>query len=67
MTQYELIDRLCNVNSLLCDIVKEQSALIAQHDIEPIVQDSQELSKLYEMKEKAETENNLIEAELRRY
>lgn len=36
MTQFELIDRLCAVNTLLTDIVREQAAIMAQHGIEPI-------------------------------
>jgi hypothetical protein len=36
MTQFELIDRLCAVNTLLTDIVREQAEIMAQHGIEPI-------------------------------
>ena len=36
MTQMELIDRLCAVNTLLTDIVREQAAIMAQHGIEEI-------------------------------
>lgn len=66
MTQYELIDRLCAVNSLLSDIVREQAAIIEQHGIEPIQQDG-DLSKLYGMQKRAEEENDAIEMELRRH
>ena len=31
MTQIELIDRLCAVNTLLTDIVREQAEIMAQH------------------------------------
>lgn len=34
MTQIELIDRLCAVNTLLTDIVREQAEIMAQHGIE---------------------------------
>lgn len=36
MTQIELIDRLCAVNTLLTDIVREQAEIMAQHGIEAI-------------------------------
>lgn len=36
MTQFELIDRLCAVNTLLTDIVREQAEIMAQHGIEAI-------------------------------
>ena len=40
MTQMELIDRLCAVNTLLTDIVREQAAIMAQHGIEEIQTDA---------------------------
>lgn len=60
MTNDEVIERLCAVNVLLSDIVREQSAIIAQHGIEIIG------GKLADKIEKAETENDLLEIALRR-
>lgn len=58
----ELIDRLCAVNTLLTEIVKEQAEIIAQSDI-----DVNSQKKFLNKTEKAEQENDLIEAALRRY
>lgn len=58
----ELIDRLCAVNTLLTEIVKEQAEIIAQNDI-----DVNSQKKFLDKTEKAEQENDLIEAALRRY
>lgn len=57
----ELIDRLCAVNTLLTEIVKEQAEIIAQNDI-----DVNSQKKFLNKTEKAEQENDLIEAALRR-
>lgn len=70
MTGFELIDRLCKVNSLLCDIVKEQAAIMEQHGIEEIRTEEEceeSLSRLYGMKKRAEEENDAIEVQLRKY
>lgn len=70
MTQMELIDRLCAVNTLLTDIVREQAEIMAQHGIErcQVKEDTgKELTDLFSRREEAEGENDLIEAELRRY
>lgn len=37
MTQIELIDRLCAVNTILTDIVREQAEIMAQHGIDELV------------------------------
>ena len=69
MTQAELIDRLCSVNCLLTDIVREQSQIMAMHGIEPIQSEEEKensLNRLYGMKQKAEEENDAIEAAIRR-
>lgn len=69
MTQAELIDRLCSVNCLLTDIVREQSQIMAMHGIEPIQSEEEtenSLTRLYGMKQKAEEENDAIEAAIRR-
>lgn len=69
MTQTELIDRLCSVNCLLTDIVREQSQIMAMHGIEPIQSEEEtedSLARLYGMKQKAEEENDAIEAAIRR-
>ena len=70
MTQFELIDRLCAVNTLLTDIVREQAAIMAQHGIEPIqTQDeaTDRLDDLFGKYKRAEDENDAIEAALRKY
>ena len=69
MTQAELIDRLCSVNCLLTDIVIEQSQIMAMHGIEPIQSEEEKensLNRLYGIKQKAEEENDAIEAAIRR-
>lgn len=33
MGEYEMIDRLCGVTTMLADLVREQAAIIAQADI----------------------------------
>lgn len=70
MTQIELIDRLCAVNTFLTDIVKEQAEIMAQHGIEAIqTQDeaTDRLDDLFWKRKRAEDENNAIEAALRKY
>jgi len=70
MTQMELIDRLCAVNTLLTDIVREQAAIMAQHGIEEIQTDAETdaaLNGLFGKIERAEAENDAIEAQLRKY
>lgn len=59
MTRTELIDRLCAVNVLLTDIVREQAAILEQHGIEDI--DGNLSAKV----ERATTENDLLEIALR--
>lgn len=69
MTQAELIDRLCSVNCLLTDIVREQSQIMAMHGIEPIQSEEEtenSLTRLYGMKQRAEEENDAIEVAIRR-
>ena len=70
MTQIELIDRLCAVNTFLTDIVKEQAEIMAQHGIEAIqTQDeaTDRLDDLFWKRKRAEDENDAIEAALRNY
>lgn len=65
MTQIELIDRLCAVNTLLTDIVREQAEIMAQHGIEAIqTQDeaTDRLDDLFGKRKRAEDENDAIEA-----
>lgn len=69
MTLIELIDRLCAVNTLLTDIVREQAEIMAQHGIEEIKTDDQieaDLDSLFGKRKRAEQENDAIEAALRR-
>lgn len=69
MTQIELIDRLCAVNSLLTDIVREQAAIMAQHGIEEIKTEAEaeeSLQGLFGKIERAEKENDILEMQLRR-
>ena len=70
MTQIELIDRLCAVNTLLTDIVREQAEIMAQHGIEAIqTQDeaTDRLNDLFGKRNRTEDENDAIEAALRNY
>nr|DAF92324.1 MAG TPA: hypothetical protein [Myoviridae sp. ctBvM24] len=55
MTQIELIDRLCAVNTMLTDIVREQAEIMAQHGIDELV----------DRRQRAEQENAVISATLR--
>ena len=69
MTQMELIDRLCAVNSLMCDIVREQAAIIVQHGIEELKTEEEteaELQTLFGKTKRMEEENDIIESQLRR-
>ena len=69
MTQMELIDRLCAVNSLMCDIIREQAAIIAQHGIEELKTEEEteaELQTLFGKTKRMEEENDIIESQLRR-
>lgn len=69
MTQMELIDRMCAVNSLMCDIVREQAAIIAQHGIEELKTEEEteaELQTLFGKTKRMEEENDIIESQLRR-
>lgn len=59
MSQAELIDRLCAVNVLLTDIVREQAAIMQQHGIEVVD------GNLPEQIQQAEDENDLLELALR--
>ena len=63
MTQFELIDRLCAVNTLLTDIVREQAAIMAQTQDEA----TDRLDDLFGKYKRAEDENDAIEAALRKY
>lgn len=65
MTQIELIERLCAVNTLLMDIVREQAEVMAQHGIEPIQTES--IDDLFAKRKRAEDESGAIEATLREY
>lgn len=70
MTQIELIDRMCAVNTLLTDIVREQAEIMAQHGIEAIqTQDeaTDRLDDLFGKRKREEDENDAIEAALRNY
>lgn len=70
MTQMELIDRLCAVNTLLTDIVREQAEIMAQHGIEEIRSDEEteeSIQGLFSKIERATQENDVIEAQLRRF
>ena len=70
MTQIELIDRLCAVNTLLTDIVREQAEIMAQHGIEEMQTQNEatdRLDDLFEKRKRAEDENDAIEAALRNY
>ena len=70
MTQIELIDRLCAVNTLLTDIVREQAEIMAQHGIEAIQTQDEATGRLDDLSGKskrAEDENDAIEAALRNY
>ena len=70
MTLSELIDRLCAVNTLLTDIVREQAEIMAQHGIEAIqTQDeaTDRIDDLFGTRKRAEDENDAIEAALRKY
>ena len=59
MTEFELVDRLCAVNTLLSDIVRELAAIIAQHGITPL--DGDLSGKIAA----ADAENDLLEAAMR--
>ena len=77
MTQIELIDRLCAVNTLLTDIVREQAEIMAQHGIEAIQTQDEATDRLkrrikpdictFGKRKRAEDENDAIEAALRNY
>lgn len=69
MTQMELIDRLCAVNSLMCAIIREQAAIMAQHGIEELKTEEEteaELQTLFGKMKRMEEENDIIESQLRR-
>lgn len=59
MSTAELIDRLCAVNVLLTDIVREQAAIMQQHGIDIVD------GGLPERVRRAEDENDLLEQALR--
>ena len=59
MTDNELIDRLCDINALQSEIIKEQEQIIKRHEITV-----QAESKLAKQKRIAETENKAISAAL---
>lgn len=61
MGDYELIDRLCGVTTMLADIVKEQAAIIAQADMPDSVKEA-----LEKKRDSADLELDVIEYNLRR-
>lgn len=61
MEDYELIDRLCGVTTMLADIVKEQAAIIEQADIPDSVKEA-----LKQKRDAADSELDVIEYGLRR-
>ena len=69
MTDIELIDRLCSVNMLLSDIVREQVQIMAQHGIRRAECDDPDtdMNDLFSKCDRADRENDAIEAELRGY
>lgn len=66
MTQMELIERLCAVNSVLIEIVEEQAAIISQHEIEEMQPEDPERhqSGLTARVEAAESETHTIRSQL---
>lgn len=61
MGDYHIIDMLCSVTNDLAEIVKKQAEVIAQYQI------SEEVSReLKEMRDKADSELDVIEYNLRR-
>lgn len=58
---YETIDRLCSVTTLLADLVRDQAALLAQCDI------PEDARKEYERrKDEIDTDLDILEYRLRR-
>lgn len=66
MTQMELIERLCAVNTALIEIVEEQAAIISQHGIEEMQPEGPERyrSGLAAKIEAAESETHTIRSQL---
>lgn len=66
MTQMELIERLCAVNSVLIEIVEEQAVIISQHGIEEMQPEDPERhrSGLTARVEEAESEAHTIRSQL---
>ena len=66
MTQMELIERLCAVNTALIEIVEEQAAIISQHGIEEMQPKDPECcrSGLTARIEKTESEAHTIRSQL---
>lgn len=66
MTQMELIERLCAVNTALIEIVEEQATIISQHGIEEMQPEGSERyqSELTARVEKAESEAHTIRNQL---
>lgn len=62
MGQYEIIDRLCEVTTLLSEIVRKQAEAIAQSDIS--VEVKKELEK---MRTDADERLDVIEYKLRKF
>ena len=60
MGSYEMIDRLCEVTTMLADLVKEQASLLAQADIP-----DETLVALHEKRQKADDELDTLEYALR--
>lgn len=62
MGQYEIIDRLCEVTTLLSEIVRKQAEAIAQSDISVEVK-----NKLEKMRTDADERLDVIEYKLRKF
>lgn len=62
MGQYEIIDRLCEVTTLLSEIVRKQAEAIAQSDISVEVK-----NELEKMRTDADERLDVIEYKLRKF
>lgn len=60
MGDFEIIDRLCNVNEELLSIVRKQAEVIAQYNISDDIQ-----AELKAMRDNADAELDVIECKLR--
>lgn len=61
MGEYEMIDRLCGVTTMLADLVREQAAIIAQADIP---EETKQL--IAEKRDATDEELDILEYHLRR-